>query len=534
MRKCGLTVFRRRCKDTNGYDSAAVDVLSGIRIRVKEDCVMKEKKISSALLAAAYILSSMLIIAVLALAAVHVISNDKTKNENTKEPSGPNYAVSKLRVWGTDHLPDAAAFLSENAAHKVRSAVYSVMPELKAGDQTVAILLQMEDGTVRTEHAVLSMREPVINLELGDDSATAASLLGSDFTDAVLSQPLSSFTVPGTYPLTVSLKDETIPFTVNVRDTVAPTLKLRSPAQFSKNQDVRPEDFIVECADASSVTYSFNIAPDTTENGTRTASILATDAAGNSQTYEAVYTVTGDGSAPTISGVSDMKTIAKKRINYLRGVKAVDDSDGELEVTVTEPEGFDISKTGTYMISYTATDSAGNIATQTAVLTVVSDEKDVRTLSEEDVYRIGEAMIEDMQMDPELPEEKRARKVYRAVQDSMWFKDNNDEVQWYTAAAIAISRGYGDCRNYYSYAKLLLDCAGFENMQVEHLRTSEKEARHYWNLVKINGEWYHFDTTPRKGRSDFFMLTDAQLDAYSATQSDHIFNRDKSLYPATP
>lgn len=493
---------------------------------------MKEKKTSSAILAAAYILSSLLIIAVLALAAVHVISSDE--KQSSKEPSGPNYSVSKLRVWGTEHLPDASAFLSESAAHKVKSARYAVMPELKAGDQPVAIQMQMVDGSVRTENSVLSVREPVINLELGEPEPTAADLLGAEYADAVFSQPISSFKAPGSYPLTVTVQGENIPFTVNLRDTVAPKLELRSPAQFSMNQQVRPEDFVVDCKDASAVTYSFNIAPDTSENGTRTASILATDAAGNSQTYEAVYTVTGDGNAPVITGVTDMKTIAKKRVNYLRGVKATDDADGELEVTVTEPDNFDLAKPGNYTITYTATDSAGNIITQSAVLKVVSDEQEVRTLTEEDVYRIGEAMVEDILTDPEMPEERRARKVYRAVQDSMWFKDNTDEVPWYTAAAIAISRGYGDCRNYYAYAKLLLDCAGFENMQVEHLRTSEKESRHFWNLVKINGEWYHFDTTPRKGRSDFFMLTDAQLDAYSATQSDHIFNRDKSLYPATP
>ena len=493
---------------------------------------MKEKKTSSALLAAAYILSSLLIIAVLSLAAVQVIS--RQKKEDSAEPSGPNYAVSRLRVWGTDHLPSADAFLSENAAHMVRSARYAVMPQQQTGDQTVAIILQMEDGTVRTEHAVMSVREPVINLELGEAEPAVTDLLGAEYADAVFSKPLSSFTAPGSYPLTVTMKDETIPFTVNVRDTVAPKLELRSPTQISKNQTVRPEDFIVDCKDASAVTFSFNTEPDTTENGTRTVSILATDAVGNSQTYEAVYTVTGDGSAPVITGVTDMKTIAKKRVNYLRGVTAADDADGEVTVNVEEPQGFDLTKPGNYTITYTAADTAGNVTTQSAVLTVVSDEADVRTLTEEDVYRIGEAMIEDLLTDPELPEERRARKVYRAVQDSMWFKDNNDEVPWYTAAAIAISRGYGDCRNYYAYAKLLLDCAGFENMQVEHLRTSEKESRHYWNLVKINGEWYHFDTTPRKGRSDFFMLTDAQLDAYSATQSDHIFNRDKSLYPATP
>ena len=56
------------------------------------------------------------------------------------------------------------------------------------------------------------------------------------------------------------------------------------------------------------------------------------------------------------------------------------------------------------------------------------------------------------------------------------------------------------------------------------------KTRHYWNLVDIGDGWYHFDSTPRKDKSEFFLLTDAELEAYSSTHKNtHIF--DRSLYP---
>lgn len=492
---------------------------------------MKQKKTSSTILAVAYFLSAVLIISLLILIAVSVISK-KEKNRPASK-SGPDYAMDTLRVWDTQNLPDASAFLTENAKNMVKSARYAVLPEMKIGDQTVAILMQMEDGTVRTENAVLSVREPVVHLELGTTGATPQSLLGDEYEGAAFSQALEEFTAVGSYPISIVSGTDSLPFTLIVEDTTAPVVDLRSPAQFALGQEVRPEDFVVSCQDAQAVTYSFQTAPDTSSNGTRTVSILATDASGNSHTYEAVYTITGDGEAPTISGLTDMKTIVNMKVNYLRGVTAEDAKDGTVEVTAAEPEGFDIATAGEYMITYTASDTTGNVVTQTAKLTVLPDLSEIDSFTVEDAYRIGDAIIAETITDETLPEEKRARKVYRYVQDHMWYKDNKNVKPWYQSAVTALYNGCGDCRNYYGFARLLLDCAGFENMEVERVCASENESKHFWNLVKINGQWYHFDTTPRVGRSDFFMLTDAQLDAYNASQSDKPFNRDKSKYPAT-
>lgn len=496
---------------------------------------MKQGNTSKVILTIAYFLSAMVIIAVLVLILLQVIGAGKA--ETAASASGPDYAVSQLRWWSTTEIPPADAFLNDNAKYMVKSAGYAVLPQAHEGDQTVALLLRMEDGTVRTENAILSAREPVVHLELGDTEATPYSLLGDEYKDATFSQPVTDFNAVGSYPISVVNADgSALPFTMIVEDTTAPVVELRSPAQFSVHQEVTPQDFVVSCKDASPVTFSFNSEPDTSQEGTNTASILATDAQGNSHTYEAVYTVAGDGAAPEITGVADMRTLVKMPVNYLRGVSAVDETDGELQVLVTEPEGFDIKTAGDYTITFTAQDSAGNITTKTATLKVLPNLDEVDTLTEEDVYRIGDAIVATLwdHDDPTITEAKKARKLYRYAQDHMMYKDNKDIKPWHTAAAIAMYRNYGDCRNYYAFAKLMYDCGGFENMQVARVCSSDKESKHFWNLVKIDGSWYHCDTTPRVGRSDFFMLTDAQLDAYNATQSDKPFNRDKSLYPATP
>ena len=58
-------------------------------------------------------------------------------------------------------------------------------------------------------------------------------------------------------------------------------------------------------------------------------------------------------------------------------------------------------------------------------------------------------------------------------------------------------------------------------------------AQHFWNLVRVNGAWYHFDACPYCGGNDFFLWTDAQIDNFSALNGN-CFERDKSLYPTTP
>ena len=479
----------------------------------------------------AYILGGGIVAAVLGLVAFSVATG-KGAGKTVQAAGGTDYAVSRLEMWEGEDFPSADAFLYDNMRSLVTDIRYLVVPEEKIGDQDVAILMQLEDGTTRTENAVLAVKERELHWELGSKT-TVQELLGRGFEEATISKPLAEFSEIGTYPLTVTNNGRDKDFKLVVQDTVAPVLTFNTDLTFYLHQKLNVMDFVKSCDDMSPVEYHLSEEPDTMTEGIHEVSLIVTDAAGNSTTVVVEYKVEGDGEPPEFSGVSDMKTIAGIPVYYQRGVKAIDGG-VEVQVEVTEPEDFSIRKPGTYEITYTAQDMAGNVAEKTAKLTVLPAITDVEKLSSEDVFRIGDYIIESLKKDNNFKDKKAfARAIYTYVQSHMFYSDNKDILDWQHAAVIAIYNGYGDCRNYYAFSRLLLSCAEIENMTVEKEKTADWQNAHYWNLVKINGAWYHFDTTPRFDVSDFFMWTDAQMDAYSARNQD-CFNRDKSLYPPTP
>lgn len=77
---------------------------------------------------------------------------------------------------------------------------------------------------------------------------------------------------------------------------------------------------------------------------------------------------------------------------------------------------------------------------------------------------------------------------------------------------------------------LLLEAAGVE---ARYISGEAGDELHAWNLVKLDGEWYHLDTTwndpvpnqPGKVRYDYFLASDATL------RADHSWEEEK--YPVT-
>ena len=81
-----------------------------------------------------------------------------------------------------------------------------------------------------------------------------------------------------------------------------------------------------------------------------------------------------------------------------------------------------------------------------------------------------------------------------------------------------------------------MDRLEIPNIDVVKVKNNAKDSNHFWSLVSVDGgkTWYHLDATPRVGTGDnFFLVTDKFMDDYSA-KHNNCFNRDKSLYPATP
>ncbi len=183
--------------------------------------------------------------------------------------------------------------------------------------------------------------------------------------------PQACITKAGNYPVVLRYLGRTYQSVLQVRDTTAPTGTVQDLTVYS-SQSVQPEDFIISVEDKSPVSVSFLEAPDMTRAGAQALTILLTDEAGNTATLPARLTVIVDHEAPTIEGAADAVWYMGQPLDLLDGVTVADDQDPAPVLTL-DRSGLDTSKEGRYQITYTATDAAGNRATQTVVITVVED-----------------------------------------------------------------------------------------------------------------------------------------------------------------
>lgn len=94
----------------------------------------------------------------------------------------------------------------------------------------------------------------------------------------------------GTYPVTLSIDTYIYEREIQIVDGEPPVFVLKDLV-IVKNEVVTPEDFLVECDDASDVTFTFVVDPDTSVIGITNIGVLATDAAGNSTEERAELSV---------------------------------------------------------------------------------------------------------------------------------------------------------------------------------------------------------------------------------------------------
>ncbi|EUJ41671.1 immunoglobulin-like domain-containing protein, partial [Listeria riparia] len=111
---------------------------------------------------------------------------------------------------------------------------------------------------------------------------------------------------------------------------------------------------------------------DTKKAGTYSVTYSVSDAAGNMATKTITVTVNKapDTTKPVITA-SNLSLQEGTNFDPKAGVTASDDTDGDItnKITVTS-NNVDTSKAGTYSVTYSVSDAAGNVATKTITVTV--------------------------------------------------------------------------------------------------------------------------------------------------------------------
>ncbi len=213
----------------------------------------------------------------------------------------------------------------------------------------------------------------------------------------------------GTYPVQVQYKNKTYDCTIVVEDTLAPEGKVHNVSVYS-GQPLKPEDFVTDITDATAVTVSWKPEPNLTVEAQTLMTIILTDAAGNQSEYEAVLSVFVDNGVPQLTGVDALFTYIGTEPDYLAGVTAMDDRDVALEITVDSSK-VDLNAVGTYDITYSVTDAAGNTTTVPSTVTVTDDNTAPTIQGVHDIslylgsavsYRSGVVVTDDKDPSPKL------------------------------------------------------------------------------------------------------------------------------------
>ena len=243
-----------------------------------------------------------------------------------------------------------------------------------------------------------------------------------------------------------------------------------------------------------------------------------------------------DKDAPVIVGAKDLETYVGDTISYKSGISVTDNVDSNIKLQVDNSQ-VDLSKAGVYSVTYTATDAAGNTTSVTVKLTV--KEKQEGFVSPEVIYAKADAILKQFITD-DMTDREKVEAVYVWTRRSVHLTYGSapsgfvhEEADWLQTAYKLINRDVvkGDCYFFFAAQKLLLQRLNIPTIDCEKIY--DGDSHHYWLLVSVDGgkNYYHFDNVWSK---ELCLVTDAQLDAFSAVVDSNPFNRDKSKYPATP
>lgn len=244
-----------------------------------------------------------------------------------------------------------------------------------------------------------------------------------------------------------------------------------------------------------------------------------------------------DTQAPVITGAKDLEVYVGDAVSYKSGVSVTDDMDAKPELKIDNSK-VDLTKPGVYEVTYSATDAAGNTSVSITVKLTVKV-KPENFVDPEVIYAKADSILAQFIRD-DMTDREKAEAVYVWTRRSVHLTYgsapkgfDHESADWLQTAYQLLNKDVpkGDCFYFFAVQKLLLQRLNIPTIDCEKIY--DGDSHHYWLLVSVDGgkSYYHFDNVWSK---ELCLVTDAQLNAFSAAVDSHPFNRNESLYPATP
>ena len=346
--------------------------------------------------------------------------------------------------------------------------------------------------------------------------------------DAEFSVDLSQINtnIPQEMDITITILNKTFESKLTIADTLAPTCTVLPQYMYANEKVPDVTECVTDVYDIQQpVSIEYMTEPDLTSTNTSVVYCKLEDISGNINIVEIPFYITVDNVAPEISGTKDLKYYIGDTIQYRKGVTVTDDVDQNPRLEIDNSK-VNSSEPGKYTVTYIAYDAAGNSSSVDIKLTLI---KKPNTYIEPDVLYAEAQKVLNKITTSSMTDMEKALKIFRWCRYNIHYITSTDTSSWTRAAYDAIVKRQGTCYSFAMAARALLDCCGIPNRIVK--RDPFRWSAHYWNLIQINGEWYHCDSTPRQHYHGYvFMMTDYELSQFRGGGYNG-FSFKKSLYP---
>lgn len=413
---------------------------------------------------------------------IEVFKQKKTSILKIEDTTPPEVEVEELYRY-TDYKIDPNDFIvSKKDLSSMTVSLENEVNISSFGDYPVKLVVSDASGNLTRLETTLHIGviKTYYELELGDTFEKENLLYNEKDEIEVPEEEIQSVNsgVLGDYTLHVIYNGETYTSRVKVQDTTPPKVEVQNKNIYENVTSVTKDDIIVSATDASGeVTTTMEGEIKYGVLGDYEITITGVDKNGLQTVVKAVVSVVKDTTPPVISGLGNITVNKYTQINYLSGVQAVDDKDGNVSVSVNSSK-VNVNTAGTYYATYTATDSSGNTATASRTITVRHDQSDLNNLVRQHANRVGNSV-------PEVNEYVKHLIGY----SSSW--GDNDPV-WY-----GLTNYRGNCYVHALVLQAILQAKGYEVLIIHTNDNVGGRPSHYWDLVNLgNGKWCHSDATP--------------------------------------
>ena len=269
------------------------------------------------------------------------------------------------------------------------TVTYSVSDSSSNAASAVTRTVNVVDQTAPT---ITILGDNPATIEAGstytDAGATATDNYNNDVTSSITASSTVDSNTIGSYTVTYTVSDAsgnqaTAVRTVIVEDSTPPTIALIGSNPVTVEAGSTYTDAGATATDAydgdlsSSITTTSDV--DVNTVGTYTVTYTVSDSSANSATASRTVNVV-DTTAPviTITGANPVDVDLGATYSDA-GATATDVHDGDLTSSITVSSNVDTNTAGTYTVTYTVSDAAGNQATETRTVNVIDNSNNPTT-----------------------------------------------------------------------------------------------------------------------------------------------------------